>query len=321
MYTFRALTRSDLPALHALLSEAARADGEEHVEDPGDLALQFDDPWSDPAQDSVLAVDAERRLCGYGRIFVNPDPNPERTSFLQLTVTPAHRDRGLEDTLLDWLEARARMHPPPAHDASPLSWRLRTALRDTQTAESDRLTRRGYRPIRDYHQMRRNLADGLPSAALPPGVGVRTFAPEDATALWSAHVAAFADHWGYQLETPADFRQLIVDSATFRPDLTVLAWAEDEVVAYAINRVSEVDNARTGLAEGKIALLGTRKAWRGRGLGHALLCETVQRFKTAGLTHATLTVDAENVTGALRLYTGLGFDVVRTTRAFDLVFD
>lgn len=321
MYTFRALTRSDLPALHALLSEAARADGEDHVEDPDDLALQFDDPWSEPARDSLLAVDADGRLCGYGRLFVNPDPNPERTSFLQTTVAPAHRGRGLEDEILEWLEARARMHPPPAHDASPLSWRLRTALRDTRTGDIDRLMRRGYRPARDYHHMRRDLEAQLPPAAWPPGVTLRAYMPGDETALWSAHVAAFADHWGYQLETPADFRQLVIDSATFRPDLTLLAWADDEVVAYAINRVADADNARTGLAEGKISLLGTRRAWRGRGLGHALLSETLRRFKAAGLTHAALTVDAENITGALRLYTGLGFVVVRTTRAFDLVFD
>ncbi len=319
MFSFRSLTRLDLPALHALLLAAARADQDEHVESLAELETQFEDVWSDPATDAIVADDADGRLCLYARLFVNPDPNPERTSFGTYAVHPDLRGSGHEEALLDWLEARANTHRPPFVDGGPTDVRLRIARRQRQTTEIERLTRRGYRHIRDYYRMRRGLDGALHQAAYPSGVEVRSFSTGDDEALWSAHVEAFADHWGYQLESLVDFRQYVIASADFRRDLTRLVWADDQVVAYSINQVATADNDRVGRAEGTIRLLGTRRAWRGRGLARAMLCDSLRRFKDAGLTHAALTVDAENLTGALGLYQRVGFAVIAQTLAFDLV--
>jgi ribosomal protein S18 acetylase RimI-like enzyme len=74
-----------------------------------------------------------------------------------------------------------------------------------------------------------------------------------------------------------------------------------------INRVLADEIDRTGIREGWIGTLGVLKSGRGRGIGTALLCESMRLFKAAGYSVAGLSVDTENLTGALGLYERLGF--------------
>lgn len=315
MHGFRQLTRADLPALLDLLLAANHADGNATGETLTDLEHEFEDPWSDPARDAVVLANPAGALIGFGRVFVNPVSNadPASAAFLTYSVHPDARGKGLEDDLLDWLEARGRERLKGSS-----THRLRVAHADQLTDEIDRLRRRGYRPVRYYLRMRRDIDASLPGAAIPDGVTLRAFTPEWSSALWAAHAAAFAGHWGYVIETPAEFEAYVLGSAAFRADLTVLACAGADVVAYSINRVPADENARTGVPEGVIGLLGTQRAWRGRGLAHALIQESLRRFAAAGLQRVALTVDAENTTGALGLYERLGFAVYKRVQALDL---
>jgi ribosomal protein S18 acetylase RimI-like enzyme len=54
-----------------------------------------------------------------------------------------------------------------------------------------------------------------------------------------------------------------------------------------------------------------RKPWRGRGLALALLLEEFARFHARGCDDVYLFVDAENPTGAVRLYEKAGMKVWR----------
>lgn len=56
-------------------------------------------------------------------------------------------------------------------------------------------------------------------------------------------------------------------------------------------------------------LLFVSRPWRGRGLGRALLLESLRLFKSRGYAKAGLSVDSENSSGALRLYESVGFRV------------
>ncbi len=71
----------------------------------------------------------------------------------------------------------------------------------------------------------------------------------------------------------------------------------------------------TAPVEAWINTVGTRRAWRGKGVARWVLAETLRLVATAddGFERAILGVDAENPTGALRLYRDLGFvDEVRS---------
>jgi len=53
-------------------------------------------------------------------------------------------------------------------------------------------------------------------------------------------------------------------------------------------------------------VLFTRRSWRGRGVGAALLADTFARFWARGERNIGLGVDAQSDTGAFRLYERAG---------------
>ena len=64
-----------------------------------------------------------------------------------------------------------------------------------------------------------------------------------------------------------------------------------------------------GVDRGWLEHISVRRPWRRRGLGRAITAEALRRLAAAGSTEACLGVDAENPSGALGLYEGLGFEV------------
>ena len=95
-------------------------------------------------------------------------------------------------------------------------------------------------------------------------------------------------------------------SATnFDPTLWFLIRDGDEIAAVARNE-------RTETAVATSARSASGAAWRGSGLGEALLLHDVRASSTRrGTTRVTLGVDAENPTGATQLYERVGMHVER----------
>jgi ribosomal protein S18 acetylase RimI-like enzyme len=54
-------------------------------------------------------------------------------------------------------------------------------------------------------------------------------------------------------------------------------------------------------------VLGTRRGFRGRGLGRAMLLSGLSQLKQSGVETALLGVDSQNPSGALQLYKSVGF--------------
>jgi ribosomal protein S18 acetylase RimI-like enzyme len=65
----------------------------------------------------------------------------------------------------------------------------------------------------------------------------------------------------------------------------------------------------TGVREAWVGQVGTRPAWRRRGLASLLLATALAGYRRAGYQRAGLGVDTENASGALGLYERLGFVV------------
>jgi ribosomal protein S18 acetylase RimI-like enzyme len=61
-----------------------------------------------------------------------------------------------------------------------------------------------------------------------------------------------------------------------------------------------------GSADGYISDVGVRPADRGQGIAVGLLTWAITRFATDGLPTASLNVDADNLSGAIRLYPKAG---------------
>ena len=67
--------------------------------------------------------------------------------------------------------------------------------------------------------------------------------------------------------------------------------------------------------------LAVREPWRGQGLGRALLLTAFGAFHRRGQTGAALSVDTANVTGAVRLYEGVGMHATRRLDTYERPLD
>jgi ribosomal protein S18 acetylase RimI-like enzyme len=83
-----------------------------------------------------------------------------------------------------------------------------------------------------------------------------------------------------------------------------------------MNFVWPEENEELGVARGWLEHISVRRPWRKRGLAGALIADSLQALKARGLTEGALGVDAENPSGALRLYESLGFRRHQTGIAF-----
>jgi ribosomal protein S18 acetylase RimI-like enzyme len=168
-----------------------------------------------------------------------------------------------------------------------------------------------FSPGRNFYEMRCDLAE--PVGDLPFAEGLRVQPWSDAVNEPSRHAynEAFAAHWGSQERDADSWNRYFTGHKFFRADLSRVVTAGDEVAAFAIISVYPFEAEAKGYTEAWIHLIGVRPAHRGRGVGAALLAEALRAIAGAGFEFATLDVDTDNETGALRLYEKLGFTVRR----------
>jgi len=313
-YTWRPARRADAQAIYPLRLAADQADDSGGAGTLQDVERNFEDLWINTETDSLLALTPQGQIVALTLVFMNPQPEEEARAFIWDEVHPEHRGRGLEAFALEWSEARGRQRLREAPDGLPRL--LRSGSPDHLPQRIALLASRGFQPVRYFYRMRRDLSQPIPAHPLPEGLALRTYSPELSDALRDAFNESFRDHWSFEPVTEKDWRLFFVERETFRPDLTFVVMDGGEIAGYSINRVDPEENARQGIKEGWVGQLGTRRAWRKRGIASALLCESMRAFKAEGLDCATLGVDAENLTGALALYERVGFVPVKRFIAF-----
>lgn len=163
--------------------------------------------------------------------------------------------------------------------------------------------------------MRRSLADPIPEVALPNGLEIRPVEEADHRRIWDADVEAFQDHRDPAVRTENDFRHwfTIPDLDT---SLWQVAWDGGEVAGSVMNVVFAEENRKLGLSRGWLEHVSVRRPWRKRGLASALIARSLVILRDLGLQEAALGADAENLSGAVRLYEALGFRRMRTSARY-----
>src|SRR5215213_7312551 len=138
----------------------------------------------------------------------------------------------------------------------------------------------------------------------PEGLRVDAFDPgSDDRAFHAAHQEAFADHWEYTPRPFEAWRKGNIESEKFDPALWCVLRDGDEIAAGTIN-VADLYGG------GWVAALFTRRPWRRRGIGGALLADAFGRFWERGERNVGLGVDAEGDLGAFQLYEHAGMKPV-----------
>jgi mycothiol synthase len=302
----------DLLIIVNLINACDAVDKLDHGASVQELRDEFDTPSVDKGRDLQLWEDEDSILIGFGNLWIT-EPSEVIDGFLSIYVHPNARGNGLETKIIEW--ADVRMREVKLERGFPV--KLRTGARSTQIERIQILEDNGFTPDRYFLRMERNLNEPIPEAHFPQGFTLRCMNGEqDAEAWVDLYNNSFIDHWNFHPVTVETLKHWLQESS-YRTDLDLIAVrADDTFVAQCYCYINLESNARTKRNEGNVGILGVRRGFRKIGLGRAMLLTGLQRLKQAGMDTAKLGVDADNPSGALRLYESVGFYKAYTSIAY-----
>jgi mycothiol synthase len=303
-FEVRAPRVAEVDAIAAALNDHSRAlYGTDDVTSD-EVSAWLENPGFDIERDVRIAVLPDGEVAGYADVGDQAD---EHTRFwIDLRLHPERGGERIATALLEAMEARARERAAP--DAL-----LRGYVPSVDEAARRLFESSGYRVIRHSFRMEIELATRPSPPEWPDGITLRAFRPgEDDAAVYEANQDSFADHWGFMRDPYEEWRHWMFREP-FDPELWFLAVADGELAGICLCRPSEGGDAKLGW----VAVLGVRPAWRRRGLGLALLRQSFVALHERGNDRVGLGVDAENVSGAVRLYERAGMRVVRRAETWE----
>jgi mycothiol synthase len=310
--------RDDDPEWAGLLAAIESVDRRGETYDVDDLDDEWTSVWAHPETDATFVWEGPD-LVAFGWLKALPGRDKAHRVACWGGVHPDHRRRGVGTSLLAWQVRRANEIAADLDPSLPTSIQL-DALEDHR--DLLRLaSRAGFEPVRRFLDVARPTSLPVPPVADPAGVERRDWEPGLDEPVRLAHAVAFRDHWGSEPRTRDEWRQWYTGHRSFRPDLSGVAvdQATGAVLSYVLVAAYPQDWAHTPV-EAWINTVGTVPAWRGRGIAAWLLSDVLARVAASdtGFERAILGVDADNPTGALRLYRRLGFEDVRATTTLAL---
>ena len=212
-------------------------------------------------------------------------------------VHPDHHGLGIGSLLLDLVDARAA-------ELLTAGGRLQQAVSDTEPVAPRMLRARGFERVRSFRHMEIDLDCMTPPSDAPAGIQIGPIDPErDLPKVKSLFDEAFRGEWGYSEISFEQWRTHNTEDRDFDPSLWLLATEDSEPVG-ALTAVVSGDR-------GWVLELAVRSAWRGRGIGSAMLRRSFASFAERGLPRVMLNVDSENPTGAVGVYERVGMRAVR----------
>jgi mycothiol synthase len=291
--TWRPIGRDDLAAAVDLANVCHAVDGGlAFLNEPDNLQGRY---FPDRPGAAIGAFTADGQLAACATVHLARDSNTKRVIIVG-QVRPDHRYRGIGTFLMRWSQVQARAW----FSASPAEKRLLQIATESLTEPAQRLyAAHGFEPAMEELVMRRDLHRPLPERPLPPGVTVTSWQPDLAGQFFQAYAASFRDRPGFPGWSAEQWLDWTIDE-NHRPEWSLLARAGDVPAGFV--------TAGTEHPGGFVVQVGVVPEQRRRGLGSALMVETMRRMQAAGEAACQLTV-ALNNPGAIQAYARLGFAV------------
>jgi mycothiol synthase len=214
----------------------------------------------------------------------------------------ADKGRGIGTEILDRVETFARAEGVT---------KILTGAAEPNAEARALFEAQGYREVRRFYEMAIELTEEPTAPVVPDGLVVDELRDDEYEEFYEALDEAFAEHWEWH---PEPYEEWLERRQGQHRDEHGPVWFVvrdgDELAAVTRN---DADVAGGGY----VGAIGVRPAWRGRGLGKALLQQTFAEFWRRGTTRVTLGVDAQNATGAVALYERVGMHVDSCGVAFE----
>lgn len=313
-FTVRPATLDDAPDVLNLLNTCAVERTGRPGTSAGAVRGMMTMPGLDLDTDTLLALGPEGQLAGLALVQENR-PNP--LIFALTEVHPRYWRTGIGVMLCRWIEERARRSIPELEDGARVA--LLQQRLSTDAAGRELLLGAGYCVVRHNFRMVVELGDPPPQPILPDGIAIRPFVRDrEGRALIRALREAFRDNWGYVdrgLEVEYERWMHILDRD---PDCDpapfwFVAMDGEEIAGFALCHPEMSEDPEMAW----IYVVGVRPLWRRRGIALALLQHSFGQLCQAGKRKVALEVDADNRTGATRLYEKAGMHVERRQETFE----
>ena len=290
----RPAREKDVEAAAELLNEHSRRLHDTDDVTPADLLLYWTSPDVELGRDILLAENSDG-LVGYADLGVYGG-----SVWLDVRGT----DPEALPALLEAIEERAAAKEP-----DKALWGY-TSAEDAPLV--DLYESSGYRRARHSFRMQIAIEPGQPAPDWPSGFTVRTMRESEERRVYEAQMASFADTWMFARDPYESWLHWMVEEPLFDCSLWFLAEQDGDLAGIILSRAPENE---PGL--GWIRILGVLPEYRQRGLGQALLKHAFAEFASRGFKAVGLGVDAENPTGAVRVYERAGMHVERTNLIFE----
>lgn len=289
---------ADLEGVLALRIAQNQADFQQDGLTAGGLAESWQAAGFEAGRDHWLVRAPDERCLAYAELRGSDQPGQFD---LILAASPA---QAAAQPALHALVQRAAQRA--AERAGGRPWQLTCRLGLPSVALAALLEAHGFTLRLTFHIMETGLRQPPPPSALPPGLSIRCFqAGPDDQAVYRADEEASEDK-GYHAPLSYDewCTRMGRHSDWFDPQLWFLAFIDGELAGAALNFYDAASSTAW------VDHLGVRRAFRGRGIGMALLAHSLQAFRQRGYALARLSVDSHSLTHAPRLYEKAGFQTV-----------
>jgi mycothiol synthase len=305
-FTARGAVMDDLEPSVRLFNRWSRAViGRDEFANTESICSEWQAPGVDLAEDVRHIFAPNGELIGHIEVWTNSSPlvHPE----LWARLDPEYEDLGIGTWMIQWAEQRALRAYESVSSGLRFAPRLGTYRHLTKAEKLFKDV--GYQHLRSMYYMLIEMAEPVPEPEFPEGITLRPYNPvTDAEAVYIAENDAFRDHFGHvEMSFEEGFKQWKHrrEQWGYDPTLYFIAMDGDEIAGTNLCRTHFPSDEDRGL----VGSISVRRPWRKRGLGLALLRYAFNEFYRRGKRKVGLGVDAQNLTGALRLYESAGMHI------------
>ena len=301
-FSVRNYQPNDFEHLLNLINQCSRSDAEPFSLTATQLKDKLDAPDTIPAEDVFIVESSALQVVAYAEGFLRSRVN-EQFFLTRASILPAFRHQRIGAALLSRLWARG-VELSLQHSKTTIMGARVTA--DNQFARL-LFAQFDMQQERTLIEMVCELSTGIRQQVIPAGIELIKWREHgDVASVLEAQNQACRDHWNFLPET-LDRYQHNLASGKYSLDHSMIALESGRVVGGAICQTGQEVNILRGENQAYLNNLFVKREARKRGIGTALLVAAMHAAKNAGHASIALNVDAENPTGAVRVYTKVGF--------------
>ncbi len=314
-YSVRSAKISDVQELTTLFNLVSeKIDG---VKDFNLYELENDlqSPGFDIKKNTLVICNLEGKIVAYQDMFALSSM-PVRP-IVWGRVHPEYMNQGFGSAMFKWGMRRAES----ILDKVPEDVRVivRTWNVSTWLAGQEMLENLGLEIKRHYFEMEIEMSTPPPKPDWPEDIKVYSFQnPKEIEDLYRAYEESFKDHYGHVSEEFEEgikqFKHMRINEEGFDPNLWFIAKAGEEIVGYSLCRKWSHGSKE----DGHVSVLGVLPKWRKQGLGLALLQHSFSEYWKRGQKRVTLGVDADSITGAVKLYERAGMKKFKQLDSYEI---